>query len=39
MTGPKNEYELNEALKALQRGALSPEEMERVRRIGAFVHG
>jgi aryl-alcohol dehydrogenase-like predicted oxidoreductase len=39
MTGPKNEFELNEALKALQRGALSPEEMERVRRIGAFVHG
>jgi aryl-alcohol dehydrogenase-like predicted oxidoreductase len=39
MTGPKNEEELAEALKALQGGALSPEEMERTRRIGAFVHG
>ena len=37
MTGPKDAEQLAEALKALDGGALSPEEMERVRRIGAFV--
>ena len=39
MTGPKNEEELLEARKALTDGPLSPEELERIRRIGAHVHG
>ena len=39
MTGPKNEQELLEARKALTDGPLTPEEMERARRIGAYVHG
>lgn len=39
MTGPKNEEELLEARKALTDGPLTPEEMERARRIGAHVHG
>ena len=39
MTCPKNAHQLSEALKALEAGPLSPEEMERARRIGAFVHG
>ena len=39
MTGPKNEEELLEARKALIDGPLSSEELERVRRIGAHVHG
>ena len=38
MTGPKNGEQLAEALKALDAGPLSSEEMERARRIGAFVH-
>ena len=39
MTGPKNEEELLEARKALTDGPLSSEELERIRRIGAHVHG
>ena len=39
MTGPKNGEQLTEALKALDAGPLSSAEMERMRRIGAFVHG
>ena len=39
MTGPKDADQLAEALKALDDGPLSQEEMERARRIGAFVHG
>jgi aryl-alcohol dehydrogenase-like predicted oxidoreductase len=38
MTGPKDAKQLTEALKALEGGPLSSEEMERARRIGAFVH-
>jgi len=41
LTGPKNREELDEALSALDRGPLSPEERERLLRIGAHVktHG
>lgn len=38
-TGPKNEAEMDAALLALEDGPMSPEEMERVRRIGDHVHG
>jgi aryl-alcohol dehydrogenase-like predicted oxidoreductase len=38
MTGPKNEEQLTQALTALDRGPLSPAEMDRARRIGDFVH-
>ncbi len=39
MSGPKNADQMGRALSALEAGALSPEEMERARRIGDFVHG
>ncbi|MFB3905878.1 MAG: aldo/keto reductase [Acidobacteriota bacterium] len=38
MTGPKNGAELDEALTALEEGPLSPDEAERIRRIGRHVH-
>ena len=38
MSGPKNLEQMREALTALEAGALSPEEMERARRIGDWVH-
>jgi predicted aldo/keto reductase-like oxidoreductase len=37
-TGPKNREELREALLALEKGPLKPEEMERAKRIGDFVY-
>jgi aryl-alcohol dehydrogenase-like predicted oxidoreductase len=39
MCGPKNTAQMNEALRTLDRGPLSPEEMDRMRAIGDFVHG
>ncbi|MCZ7585458.1 MAG: hypothetical protein M5R36_20135 [Deltaproteobacteria bacterium] len=39
MTGPKNAAEMDEALAALDDGPLSPDEEERVRRIGQHVRG
>lgn len=39
MTGPKNMEEMDAALKTLDLGPLSDEEMERVRRIGDFIYG
>ena len=39
MTGPASEAELDEGARALKLGPLSEEEMERVRRIGEYVHG
>jgi aryl-alcohol dehydrogenase-like predicted oxidoreductase len=38
MTGPKNLDQMREALKALELGPLSPEELKRVHRIGDHVH-
>jgi aryl-alcohol dehydrogenase-like predicted oxidoreductase len=37
--GPRTEEEMVEGLRALEEGPLSPEEMERARRIGDHVHG
>ncbi len=39
LTGPKNGAELRENLKALEKGPLSDEEMEWMRRFGRAVHG
>ncbi len=39
LTGPSTDAELDEAARALEAGPLSPEELERVRRIGDFVRG
>ena len=38
ITGPKNREQMREALKALDLGLLSEEEMARARRIGDHVH-
>jgi aryl-alcohol dehydrogenase-like predicted oxidoreductase len=38
MSGPKNAREMDEALAALEEGPLSPEEEQRLRRIGRYVH-
>jgi aryl-alcohol dehydrogenase-like predicted oxidoreductase len=38
MSGPKNAKEMEEALAALEEGPLSPEEDDRFRGIGRFVH-
>ncbi len=38
MTGPKDEAQMEEALKALELGRLSGEEMARMVRIGDYVH-
>ncbi len=39
MTGPKDAAQMDEALAALDDGPLSPEEMARIRKIGAHIHG
>lgn len=39
LMGPRTMDEFKEGIKALEEGPLSEEEMERVRRIGDFVHG
>ena len=38
ITGPKNTQQMREALRALDLGPLSDQEMDRVRRIGDYVH-
>jgi aryl-alcohol dehydrogenase-like predicted oxidoreductase len=38
MTGPANAAEMDEALAALDEGPLSPEEDERIRRLGKYVY-
>lgn len=38
MTGPRNAAEMDEALAALDEGPLSPEESERIRRLGQHVY-
>jgi len=38
MAGPKNQAQLEEALAALREGPLSPDENERIRKIGRHVH-
>jgi aryl-alcohol dehydrogenase-like predicted oxidoreductase len=38
LTGHENPQQIREALKALDLGPLSDEEMVRVRRIGDYVH-
>lgn len=38
MTGPANAAEMDEALAALDEGPLSPEEHERIRRLGKYVY-
>jgi aryl-alcohol dehydrogenase-like predicted oxidoreductase len=39
LTGPKNQKEMDEALLTLDSTPLSTDEMERIRRIGDFIHG
>jgi aryl-alcohol dehydrogenase-like predicted oxidoreductase len=39
MTGPKNREQMQEALRTLELGPLSPDEMEWMRRIGDHIHG
>lgn len=39
VTGPKNALHVREALKALDQGPLSAEEMQRMHRIGDYLHG
>jgi aryl-alcohol dehydrogenase-like predicted oxidoreductase len=39
ITGPADESQMNEALRALDDGPLSAEELQRIRRIGDHVHG
>ncbi len=38
LCGPRNDAEMTEALATLDEGPLAPTEMERVRRVGQFVH-
>ena len=38
MTGPKNAEEMDEALAALDEGPLSPEESQRIRRLGKHLY-
>jgi aryl-alcohol dehydrogenase-like predicted oxidoreductase len=39
LTGPANREQMDEALRALERGPLDPEEQERMRRIGDHIYG
>ena len=38
ITGPRDPAQMREALRALEQGPLSGEEMERIRKIGDYVH-
>lgn len=38
MTGPRNRFEMDEALATLDEGPLSPEEDQRIRRLGQYVY-
>lgn len=37
--GPGNAAQMDEAISALEQGPLTPEERERIERIGAFIYG
>jgi aryl-alcohol dehydrogenase-like predicted oxidoreductase len=37
--GPANGEQMDEAISALERGPLEPEERERIERIGAYIYG
>jgi aryl-alcohol dehydrogenase-like predicted oxidoreductase len=39
LIGPKDDREMDAALEALDAEPLSPDELERIRRIGDYVHG
>jgi len=39
MMGPRNEKEMEEGLKTLKQGPLTDQEMDRIRKIGDYVHG
>jgi aryl-alcohol dehydrogenase-like predicted oxidoreductase len=39
MSGPKNLDQMKEALAALERGPMSPDELEWMKRVGDVVHG
>ena len=39
LSGPRDQAEMLEGLKALSAGPLEPDELERIRRIGDYVHG
>jgi aryl-alcohol dehydrogenase-like predicted oxidoreductase len=39
MTGARNQKMMRENLETLESGPLSPEEMERIRKIGDFIYG
>ena len=38
MTGPANEAQAVEALRAIELGPMSPEELAWMRRVGDFIH-
>jgi hypothetical protein len=38
IAGPANGAQMDEALSALERGPLDPEERERIERIGAYLY-
>ncbi len=38
MCGPKDKDQMREALRSLELGPLSHEELERMRKIGAYIH-
>jgi aryl-alcohol dehydrogenase-like predicted oxidoreductase len=39
MTGPSNSEQMKEALRTLELGTMSDEELSRIRRIGDYLHG
>ncbi|MCP5057733.1 MAG: hypothetical protein GY937_13555 [bacterium] len=39
LCGPADEAQMDEALRALERGPLKPDERERIERIGDFIYG
>jgi hypothetical protein len=38
MTGPANEAQAAEALRALDLGPMNPEDLAWIRRVGDFIH-
>ena len=39
LCGPSNRSQMEEALRALERGPLPPDEVERMQRIGEYIYG
>ena len=39
LCGPANAEQMNEAIAALERGPLEPEERVRIERIGSYLYG